>query len=127
LESGSYSVVGFTHAGGIEVDHVFGQAGRDVKWQLYDEGVSDATVRRVLNVLPDAVMECKENDQVRTPLGVFKIVRRRRKRVRCPSGSWSHAPERIQARIRPGKRLQRQVEDSASDLPTVAPDENPED
>ena len=126
-----YRVVALTHAGEIEIDHVFEVRGRGVEWEIYDEGVDGAAVKRVLHVFPDAVMECEEGGQVRTPFGVFRIVRRRRKRVRCPSGLWTHAAERIQARIRPGKRLQRQVpegpsEPLAEDIPISAPDEDPE-
>lgn len=88
-------------------------------------GVSDADVRKVLGALPDVVMTCEEGEQVRTPLGAFRIVRRRLKRVRSPGGDWAHAPERLQARIRPGKRLQREVSEprlqgehlSSEDLP----------
>jgi nucleoid DNA-binding protein len=95
-------------------------------------GLSDADVRKVLSALPDVVMECQEGEQVRTPLGAFKVVRRKLKRVRSPGGTWAHAPERLQARIRPGKKLQRE---DASGCPTrtilaeedLDPDLDPED
>jgi hypothetical protein len=50
-----------------------------------------------------------EGEQTRTPLGVFTIVRRKQKAVRTPDGKWSSAPERIQAKLKPGKKLQREV------------------
>lgn len=94
-------------------------------------GIGDAEVRKVLAALPEVVMECQEGEQVRTPLGAFKIVRRRLKRVRSPGGTWACAPERVQARIRPGKRLQREA---SNELPTTSrpeedldPDLDPED
>jgi nucleoid DNA-binding protein len=80
-------------------------------------GLSEEDVRKVLSSLPDVVMECAEGEQVKTPLGAFKIIRRRRKRVRAPSGDWVFAPERLQARVRPGKKLQRDVEPSANGHP----------
>lgn len=80
-------------------------------------GLSEEDVRKVLSSLPDVVMECAEGEQVQTPLGAFKIVRRRRKRIRGLDGSWVYAPERLQARIRPGKKLQREVEPEASGCP----------
>ena len=131
---GSYAVVGALHANELEVEHVFQMSGGPVPWEIYDEGVSEEGVRRVLHVFPDVVMECEEDEQVKTPLGVFRLVRRKRKLVRTPTGEWTHAPERIQARIRPGKRLQRSGDDpaneplaptSAASDPGSAPDEGP--
>lgn len=80
-------------------------------------GVSEEDVRRVLSSLPDVVMTCAEGEQVQTPLGAFRIVRRKLKRVRAPSGQWAHAPERLQARLRPGKRLQKGAADDESSEP----------
>lgn len=90
-------------------------------------GLSEEDVRKVLSLLPNVVMECAEGEQVKTPLGAFKIVRRRRKRVRAPSGEWVHAPERLQARMRPGKKLQRDVNDDASGPQDPDPDPDLED
>lgn len=82
-------------------------------------GVSAEDVRAVLYAFPDVVMECDEDEQVKTYLGIFRVVRRKRKRVRLPSGKWTYAPERLHARLRPGKRLQRLLEpETASGLPT---------
>lgn len=92
-------------------------------------GVAEDDIRKVLVAFPEVVMDCGEGEQVKTPFGAFKIVRRKMKKVRSPSGSWSYAPERLQARIRPGVKLQRDLEVSAprhplSDLPDL---EDPED
>jgi nucleoid DNA-binding protein len=80
-------------------------------------GLSEEDIRKVLSSLPNVVMECGEGEQVQTPLGAFKIVRRRRKRIRGLNGDWVFAPERLQARIRPGKKLQRDVDASESPDP----------
>jgi len=85
-------------------------------------GVSEDDVRGVLQALPDAIMECAEGEHVKTSLGVFRIVRRKRKRVKDPQGHWTHSPERLEARVRPGKRLQKVVDPEASE-PSQAPDD----
>lgn len=82
-------------------------------------GVNPEEVRAVLYAFPDVIMECEEDEQVKTYLGIFRVVRRKRKRVRLPSGEWTFARERLHARLRPGKRLQRDLEDDASEPPTA--------
>lgn len=77
-------------------------------------GLQEEDVRKVLTAFPEVVMECEEGEQVKTPLGAFKIIRRKRKKVRAPSGEWSFAPERLQARMRPGINLQLDLESSES-------------
>lgn len=128
---GTYRILSILRSNEVEVERRFEFGDTGVAWEVYDRGVEDQDIRKVLHVLPDVVMECEEGEQVRTPLGVFKVVRRKSKRVRCPSGVWTQAPERIQARIRPGKRLQRPIEEPASerrteDYLTLVPDEDPE-
>ena len=85
-------------------------------------GISEDDVRQVLQALPDVIMECVEGEHVKTHLGVFRIVRRKQKRVKDPQGRWTHSPERLEARVRPGKRLQRVVDPDASE-----PSQDPED
>jgi nucleoid DNA-binding protein len=84
-------------------------------------GVSAEDVRAVLYAFPDVVMECAENEQVKTYLGIFRVVRRAKKPVKLPTGEWTSAPERLHARLRPGKRLQRIPEPGPSELPTDSP------
>lgn len=110
----------------LHVDDPFLSTEQDVGWELYDEGVDEDSVRKVLRYFPEVVMECDEGEQVKTHLGVIKIVRRKRKRVKDPQGRWTFSPERLQARLRPGKQLQKLVEDDASELPT-SPQGEPED
>jgi len=114
----------------VHVSEPFPTSARDVEWELYDVGVSEDDVRKVLLHFPDVLMELEENEQVKTYLGVIKLVRRKRKRVKDPQGRWTHSPERLQARLRPGKRLQRLLEDDSSERPTNSRtpqgDEDPE-
>jgi nucleoid DNA-binding protein len=106
--AGVYEVknVGVDYLG---VENRFRFESDEVPWELYDAGVSDEHVRKVLFKLPDVIMECEEGEQVKTYLGVFRIVRRKEKRVKDPQGRWTVSKERLHARIRPGKRLQREL------------------
>jgi len=85
----------------------------DVPWELYT-GVTADEARDVLHHLPDVIMECEEGEQIKTRLGVFRIVRRKRKRVRDPQGRWTFSHERLQASIRPGKHLQRELDEPSA-------------
>jgi len=85
-----------------------------VGWVIYEPGVPEKDVRKVLRMFPEVIMECEEGEQLRTYLGTFRVTRRKRKRVRDPQGRWTYSEERIFARIRPGKRLQRDVENVPS-------------
>ena len=85
-------------------------------------GVDEEDVRKVLGSFPNVLMECEEGEQSRTPLGVFTIMLRKEKKVRTPDGVWSAAPERIQAKLKPGKRLQRLV-DGSSEPSSSEPEE----
>lgn len=89
--------------------------GAHLKWKLYSPGVPEKDIRRVLLAFPQVIMECKEGEQVRTDLGTFRMTRRKRRRVKI-QGRWGISEERLIARIRPGKRLQREVEE-VSELP----------
>jgi hypothetical protein len=121
---GTYQVVR-AHGNEIHVAEPFPTSGHDVEWQLYDVGVSEEDVRKALLHFPEVLMELEEGEQVKTYLGVIKIVRRKRKRVKDPQGRWTHSPERLQARLRPGKRLQRLLDDDPSE-PRTAPQSPPD-
>ena len=89
-------------------------------------GVSEESVREVLQAFPKALMEDAEGEKTRTPLGVFTIVERKEKAVRTPDGKWSSAPAMIMARLKPGKKLQRKIP-TADQLPELGHDaEKPE-
>lgn len=83
-------------------------------------GTNQANVRKVLAALPPVLMSCEENERIFTPLGAFKLVRRRRKRVLSPSGHWSFAPERLQVQLKPGPSLLQPLEAAVAD-PALAP------
>lgn len=87
-------------------------------------GVDAEVVRRVLHVLPDAIMELDEGDNVRTQLGVFRLLRERPRRTKDPQGRWTWSRERLVARIRPGERLRRTVSES-SQSSEAEPDGDP--
>lgn len=108
----------------VMVDRPFMASLPDVKWELFDRGVTEEDVRKVLLHFPDVLMECEEGEQVKTYLGVIKMVRRKRKRVKDPQGRWTYSPERLQARLRPGKRLQRLLEEPPSGSPQDEPDDD---
>lgn len=99
-----------------------------LEWEIYLAGVSEEDVREVLSAFPDVIMECEEGEQVRTYLGTFRLTRRKRKRVKDPQGRWTFSEEKIVARIRPGKRLQREIEKRPSESrspPELDLDEDP--
>jgi hypothetical protein len=113
----------------VLLDRPFMSCGEDVRWELLSDGVSEEDVRKVLYHFPDVIMECEEGEQVKTYLGVIKMVRRKRKRVKDPQGRWTFSPERLQARLRPGKRLQKLLEDGPSgptDPGPPGPEDGPE-
>ena len=99
----------------------------ELSWVIYEPGVSSKDVRKVLRMFPEVIMECEEGEQVRTYLGTFRLTRRKHKRVKDPQGRWTHSEERIEARIRPGKRLQRDVDDVPSGLSILSADDLEED
>lgn len=105
----------------------FRTSARYVTWTIYEPGVSPEGVLKVLRMLPQVIMECDEGEQVRTDLGTFRLTRRKRKRVRDPQGRWTYSEERIVARIRPGKRLQREIEKESSEPSLLLVEDFPED
>lgn len=111
----------------IHVSEPFPTSECNIVWELFDRGVPEGDVRAVLRSFPDVLMECEEGEQVKTYLGVVKIVRRKRKRVKDPQGRWTYSPERLQARLRPGKRLQRLLEGEDASGPSTPSQEPPED
>jgi nucleoid DNA-binding protein len=127
--AGHYTISEVNHEAGLltlEGDN-FTLEDNSVAWVIYEPGVSDSDVRKVLRMFPEVIMECAEGEQVRTYLGTFRLTRRKRKRVKDPQGRWTHSEERIEARIRPGKRLQRDVDDASSGFSILSADDLNED
>jgi len=71
-------------------------------------GQSPETVRDILYAVPDALVTLVEGEQVRTPLGVFRLMRRHARPVIPPGGV---VPMRVDAelvcKLRPGLRLRK--------------------
>jgi nucleoid DNA-binding protein len=88
-------------------------------------GISEDNVRKILTTLPEVLMQDPEGEQTRTPLGVFTIIRRKQKAVRTPDGKWSSAPERIQAKLKSGKKMQKEIDqiNESSQETSVSPAE----
>jgi len=74
-------------------------------------GRPKVTVREVLSKLPTALMEIPEGDMVRTPLGVFQMVRKNRRKVNLPGSKKKRAllRERLQVRLGVSARLKKKV------------------
>ena len=66
------------------------------------------TVRAVLQALPDALILLKEGEQVRTPMGVFRNVKRAARNVRPPAGGKPVAiPPELVIKLRAGNKLRK--------------------
>lgn len=78
-------------------------------------GLPEDYVRDVIGALPEVLMEGEIGEKTRTPLGVFTIVERKTsKPVKTPTGHWGSAQPMVLARLKPGKRLQREPSSGAS-------------
>lgn len=80
-------------------------------------GATESTVRKVLSAMPEVLMAFPDGDKTRTPLGVFTLTERKEKAVRTPDGKWSSAPAKVIAKLKSGKKLQREVRDVLQDSP----------
>ena len=68
----------------------------------------ELVVRDVLYVIPDALLDLTEGDKVRTPLGVFRMVRKIGRKVKLPgSDIQAQLVERLQVRLSAGVRLKK--------------------
>ena len=71
-------------------------------------GHPPATVRDVLLSLPDVLLGLDEQDKVRTPMGVFRIMRRAPRNIRLPNGSAEvTVPSEMVVKLKAGTRLRR--------------------
>ena len=77
----------------------------------YLSGYPKCVVRAILAKVPDALMEIPEGEHVRTPLGVFRMVRKPRRKVNLPGTSKKGAllRERLQMRLDAGGKLKKVV------------------
>lgn len=66
-------------------------------------------VRKVLYRLPDVLMELPVGDDVRTPLGVFRMAERKERPIILPDGETpAVVSRRVTVKLRAGARLQVQ-------------------
>jgi nucleoid DNA-binding protein len=72
-------------------------------------GQSQAAVRELMFILPDILITLEEGDMVRTPLGVFRMMKRGARHVTPPSGSRSRVkiPDEMVVKMRAGLRLRK--------------------
>ena len=82
-------------------------------------GADVATVRDVLAAFPDVIMDGTIGENTRTPLGVFTIAERQTSNpVKTPTGHWGSAKPMILARLKPGKKLRREMPSEVSSSPS---------
>ena len=63
-------------------------------------------IKRVFDATPDVLLQLRESEWVRTPLGIFKMKRRKQKRIKLPlTGEWTYAPEQLRIKLQPNKLL----------------------
>ena len=69
-------------------------------------GLTNDRVRAAINHLPDALLKLEEGDKVRTPLGVFIMMKTKERRVTMPDKeTTATVPSRRVVKLRPGMRL----------------------
>jgi nucleoid DNA-binding protein len=73
-----------------------------------DTGHPPEVVKSILQAAPKALLELEEGDWVKTPLGVFRMTRRKPRAVRIPgTDQTAEVEEKLVVKLKPGKRLQR--------------------
>jgi len=73
-------------------------------------GQDPETVKAVLFTLPDALLDLEEGGHVRTPMGVFRRIRRKPRTVKIPATQQDAlVPEELIVRLKPGNRLRHRV------------------
>lgn len=76
---------------------------------VFISGCPEALVRLIFDAIPSALVDMEVKDHVRTPLGVFRMVKITKKRTRLfGTEKWSPGHTRIYVRLRPGVKLYRE-------------------
>ncbi len=89
--------------------------GAEMTYEKLVESLSEATnlppeaVRALLFALPDVLITLEEDERLRTPLGVFRMIRRKVRYVTPPVGSKTRVkvPAELSVKLRAGSRLRR--------------------
>jgi len=79
--------------------------------------VSEEDVRNVLSALPSVIIRTPIGSKIRTPMGMFRVVRKGPKKVKDPKGNWTSSQEKVVAVMRPGKRLHKQFDSFGREIP----------
>lgn len=75
-------------------------------------GLHSDVVKRVLVRLPEVLMDLPDGDEVRTPLGVFRMTRRKSRPIKCPDGTTQAiVPEVVVVKLKPGVNLRSEGPD----------------
>ena len=74
-------------------------------------GLSSDIVKKVLFHLPDALLQLGLGNKVRTPLGIFRMVKHQGRKVMLPDQSREAVvPDKVMVKLRPGSRIKFEVE-----------------
>jgi len=73
----------------------------------HQTGLHSDVVKKVLYRLPDALLELPVGDDVRTPLGVFRMTKRHERPITLPDGeTQAVVAQRTAVKLKAGARLQ---------------------
>ena len=74
-------------------------------------GIEEKMIRDVLFAVPDVLLHLKRGERVRTPLGVFRLIRRAARKVRPLDGSDEpiQIPAEFVVKLKAGNRLRRET------------------
>jgi nucleoid DNA-binding protein len=71
-------------------------------------GLNSEVVRRALFHLPDVLLQLGVGDDVRTPLGVFRMTQSQSRNVMLPDGKTEAlVPAKTVVKLKPGSRLRK--------------------
>ena len=70
-------------------------------------GTNSYTVKAVLAAVPEILVALRHREQIRTPLGVFRMTRRIPRSVIMPNGREVKIPAEMVVKLKPGGRLRR--------------------
>lgn len=74
-------------------------------------GLSTDIVKKVLFHLPDALLQLGLGNSVRTPLGIFRMMKHKGRKVMLPDQvREATVPDRVVVKLRPGSRIKFSVD-----------------
>ena len=72
-------------------------------------GMNKLDVRNVLFCIPDLLIGLAENETVRTPLGTFRMIKRKSRVVKPPKGSVTTVPAGLVVKLKVSAKLKRAI------------------